>query len=58
MCEAQIDGKQISTPQDKAGAKPSKECNKYIQALNNLENKFLLHKPPNLWYFVTEGVAN
>ena len=40
---AQIDGKQISTPQDKAGAKPSKECNKYIQALNNLENKFLLH---------------
>ena len=43
MCEAQIDGKQILTPQDKAGAKPSKECNKDIQALNNLENKFLLH---------------
>lgn len=43
MFEAQIDGKQTSVLQDKAGAKTSKECNKYIQTLNSLENKFHLH---------------
>lgn len=43
MFEAQIDGKQTSVPQDKVGAKTSKESYKYIQALNNLKNKFPLH---------------
>lgn len=42
MFEAKIDGTQISVPEDKAGAKPSKKCNKHIQTLNNLENKFPL----------------